>query len=150
LLQHPAVPAEADPEALHHFLGYGYVPAPFSAFKGIRKLPPAHYLVLRDRNITLHRYWSLRYGPKHTGTEAAIAEETLALLQEAVRLRMISDVPLGALLSGGIDSATVVALMRRLDGNPHVLDRIRSADLRRARMLGRSRTGSTRFTRRRS
>ena len=118
LLQHPAVPAEADPEALHHFLGYGYVPAPFSAFKGIRKLPPAHYLVLRDRHVTLQRYWSLRYGPKHTGTEAAVAEELLALLEEAVRLRMISDVPLGALLSGGIDSATVVALMRRLTTGP--------------------------------
>jgi asparagine synthase (glutamine-hydrolysing) len=118
ILQHAGVAAEPDPEAIHHFLTYGYIPAPASGFKGIRKLPPAHYLLIRDGRVSIERYWSLRYTPKRRGTEAALAEEAIALLQDAVRLRLISDVPLGALLSGGIDSGTVVALMRRLTGGP--------------------------------
>ncbi len=118
LLQHPRVRAEADPEALHHFLAWGYVPAPRSAFRGIRKLPPAHFLVVRAGQASLARYWSLRYTPKRTEDEATLAEELEARLAEAVRLRLISDVPLGALLSGGVDSSTVVALARRFTSGP--------------------------------
>jgi asparagine synthase (glutamine-hydrolysing) len=118
ILQDPRVRAEPDAEAIHHFLTYGYVPSPWSAFRGIRKLPPAHYLVVREGRVTTHRYWSLSYTPKRTGSEAALGEELIALLEEAVRLRLISDVPLGALLSGGIDSSTVVALMRRFTSGP--------------------------------
>jgi asparagine synthase (glutamine-hydrolysing) len=119
ILQDRAVPAVPDPEAIHHYLTYGYVPSPFAAFRGFRKLPPAHYLVLENGTVTLHRYWSLHYeAPKRHETEEALGEELMALLQEAVSLRMISDVPLGALLSGGIDSSTVVALMRRLTSGP--------------------------------
>jgi asparagine synthase (glutamine-hydrolysing) len=114
LLQHPAVRAEPHAGAIHHFLTYGYVPAPLSAFKRMQKLPAAHYLVLRDGQLSMHRYWCLHYAAKRHASDDALAEEAIARLQEAVRLRMISDVPLGALLSGGIDSATVVALMRRL------------------------------------
>jgi asparagine synthase (glutamine-hydrolysing) len=118
ILQDPGVRTGPDPEAIHHFLTYGYVPSPWSAFRGIRKLPPAHYLLVRDGRLSVHRYWSLSYAPKRTESEAALAEELLALLEEAVRLRLISDVPLGALLSGGIDSSAVVALMRRLVSGP--------------------------------
>ncbi len=118
ILQDPRVRAEPDPEAIHHFLTYGYVPSPWSAFRGIRKLPPAHYLLVREGRVSVHRYWSLRYTPKRTGTETALGEELLSLLEEAVRLRLMSDVPLGALLSGGIDSSAVVALMRRFTSGP--------------------------------
>ncbi len=111
ILQDPAVPIEPDPQAIHHYLTYGYVPGSLSAFRGIQKLPPAHYLVVKNGTVSTERYWKLRYGPKRELTEGEACEELLARLREAVRLRLISDVPLGALLSGGIDSSTVVALM---------------------------------------
>jgi asparagine synthase (glutamine-hydrolysing) len=118
ILQDPHVRAEADPEAIHHYLTYGYVPGAHSAFRGMRKLPPAHYLLVQQEAGHVHRYWSLRYQPKRHGSEAELGEELLALLEESVRLRLISDVPLGAFLSGGIDSSVVVALMRRLVSGP--------------------------------
>jgi asparagine synthase (glutamine-hydrolysing) len=118
ILQEGRVPAEPNFEAIHHFLTFGYVPSPLSAFRGIRKLPPAHYLLVQDGRLTMHRYWSLRYTPKRVESEPALAEELLALLEEAVRLRLIADVPLGVLLSGGIDSSAVVALMRRITSGP--------------------------------
>src|SRR5262245_43961649 len=118
IFEDPEVPREADVEAIHHYLTYGYVPSPWSAFRGVRKLPPAHYLVARDGRLTVTRYWSLRYRPKRTEPEAALGEELVARLEEAVRLRLIADVPVGALLSGGIDSSVVVALMRRVASGP--------------------------------
>jgi asparagine synthase (glutamine-hydrolysing) len=118
ILQDPEVAAEPDHVALHHYLTYGYVPGPWSAFRGVRKLPPAHYLVLRDGQASLHRYWALRYTPKRSEDEPALIEELLARLGEAVRLRLISDVPVGALLSGGLDSSAVVALIRRVTSGP--------------------------------
>jgi asparagine synthase (glutamine-hydrolysing) len=118
ILQDPDVPSEPDPLALHHYLTFGNVPAPHAAFKGFRKLPPAHYLLLHDGAATLHRYWSLHYVPKRQEREAVLAEELSSLLEEAVRLRLISDRPVGALLSGGIDSSVVVAYMRRLTSGP--------------------------------
>ena len=99
ILQDPAIRAEAEPEAIHHYLTYGFVPGPWSAFRGIKKLPPAHYLLVRDGAVSVHRYWALRYVPKRTGSAGALGEEFLTLLEEAVRLRLTSDVPLGALLS---------------------------------------------------
>jgi asparagine synthase (glutamine-hydrolysing) len=118
ILQDPEVPVAPDHVALHHYLTYGYVPGPWSAFRGVRKLPPAHYLVLRDGQMSLHRYWELRHTPKRNDGEAALTEELLARLDEAVRLRLISDVPVGALLSGGLDSSAVVALIRRATSGP--------------------------------
>lgn len=103
-----------DPEAINHYLTYGYVPAPWSAFRGIRKLPPAHYLEVRHGHVSTTRYWTLHYAPKNNASEAALLDELSALLIESTRLRMISDVPLGVLLSGGLDSSAVVATMRRL------------------------------------
>ena len=118
ILQHPRVRAEADPEALHHFLAWGYVPHPWSAFRGLRKLAPGHFLTWRAGKVIEQRYWSLRYAPKRTEPETALAEELDARLGEAVKLRLISDVPLGALLSGGVDSSAVVALARRFTTGP--------------------------------
>jgi len=118
ILQDPEVPVEPDLEAIHHYLTYGYIPSPYSAFKGFRKIPPAHYLIIREGRVHLERYWQLRYHPKLQITEGELCEELLARLREAVRLRMISDVPLGAFLSGGIDSSTVVALMTECSSGP--------------------------------
>jgi asparagine synthase (glutamine-hydrolysing) len=113
LLQDVMVQVEPDHEAIHHYLTYGYVPAPWSAFKGIRKLPPAHYMVVHGGQIKSTCYWSLHYEPKRAEPEAALVEELDQLLGRAVERRLVADVPLGALLSGGLDSSAVVALMRR-------------------------------------
>ena len=118
ILQDPEVPVGVDREALHHYLTFGYVPAPWSAFRGFRKLPPAHYLLVRDGRLSLHRYWTLHYTPKRRESADALGEELIHRLREAVRLRLIADVPVGALLSGGMDSSTVVALMRQVATGP--------------------------------
>ncbi len=125
LLQHPGLAREVDVLALDDYLTYGYVPAPKTIFRGVHKLPPAHYLTLRLRSsgsagpeINVARYWQLAYEPKLAMSEADAADRLLEVLKEAVRLRMIADVPLGALLSGGIDSSLVVALMSQLSDRP--------------------------------
>ena len=117
ILEDPEVPRSADLQALHAYLLYGYVPAPKTAFAGIHKLPPGHLLSCKaDGRHELRRYWRLRMGPKRPAKasraqRARAADRLLELLDEATRLRMVSDVPLGALLSGGIDSSAVVASM---------------------------------------
>jgi asparagine synthase (glutamine-hydrolysing) len=122
LLEHPDVSRTPDPAAIDEYLTYGYIPAPRTAYRGVHKLPPAHYLActLRDGadEVRLERYWRLSYGPKSTLTEDEAAQGLLEVLTEAVRLRLIADVPLGALLSGGVDSSLVVALMSRLSSGP--------------------------------
>ncbi len=120
LLEHPDVRRELDPAALDAYLTYGYVPAPHTIFRGVCKLPPAHVLTLSlaDPQPRTERYWRLRYGPKLALDEAEATEGLIEALTEAVRLRLIADVPLGALLSGGIDSGLVVALMSRLSDRP--------------------------------
>ena len=126
ILQDPAVEARPDPRAISQYLTYGYVPSPNSAFQGMRKLPPAHYLLCRlpaaaqagDGKAEVFRYWRLRRDQKLVRPEAEWCEEILTRLEEAVRLRLISDVPLGAFLSGGIDSSAVVAMMSRAGTTP--------------------------------
>lgn len=120
LLQDPAVSSEVDEVALHHYLTYGYVPGSATAFHSIRKLPPASTLLWdasRGR-VSVERYWTLRYTPKLAIGEAEAAEQLLALLREATRIRLMSEVPLGAFLSGGIDSGAVVALMAQATSEP--------------------------------
>lgn len=113
------IPREVEPRAIDQYLGYGYIPAPLTGFKGIYKLPPAHYLVLEDGGEPrVERYWSLSYLPKLEMSEAEAIEALREKLTEAVRLRMVSDVPLGAFLSGGIDSSIVVGLMAGLSDRP--------------------------------
>jgi asparagine synthase (glutamine-hydrolysing) len=118
VLQAGDVPREVDLEALHHYLTYQYVPHPLTMFRGIRKLPPAHYLTWKGGRIETREYWrpAYRVGErKATGDYVARLRE---LLTESVRLRLISDVPLGAFLSGGIDSSIVVGLMAQLSNAP--------------------------------
>src|SRR5262245_1395174 len=114
------IPREVDPAAIDAYLSYGYVPAPHTAFKGVYKLPPAHYLALELKRTgfekRIERYWSLDYEPKLRIGEDEACEVLREKMTEAVRLRMISDVPLGAFLSGGVDSSVVVGLMASLSG----------------------------------
>lgn len=118
ILQDHAIPRELDCEALDLYLALMYVPSPLTIFKAIRKLRPAHYLVWENGQTTIRRYWDIPYGAKRHCTEDEAAEELRALLTDAVRRRLISDVPLGAFLSGGVDSGTVVAIMSRLMNEP--------------------------------
>ncbi len=113
LLQSPDCPRELDADALRAYLAYGYVPSPLSVFAGVRKLPPAHYLRYRDGQVSLHRYWRPSLSPKTTLDEREAGERLEHLLDRAVASRLVSDVPFGAFLSGGLDSSTVVALMAR-------------------------------------
>jgi len=109
LLLHPDVPRELDPMALSDFMTYQYIPAPRTAFAGIGKLPPAHVLVAEGGRIETRRYWSLPSEVDRRPSKT-LHEEVRATLAEAVRIHLRSDVPVGALLSGGIDSGLVVAL----------------------------------------
>ena len=111
ILQDESVAKKPDHVAIHHYLTYQDVPSPWTAFEGIRKVPPAHYMIVKDGMVELKRYWKLSYLPKFRMSEEEIAEEAVRKLREAVKVRLISDVPLGAFLSGGIDSSAVVALM---------------------------------------
>jgi asparagine synthase (glutamine-hydrolysing) len=117
-LADPGFVPEPDFEAISHYLTYQYVPSPYSAFRGVRKLPPAHYLLVQDGHVRVQRYWALAYGPKRRITEEEACEELVSRLTDSVRLRLISDVPLGAFLSGGIDSSAIVALMAQLSRAP--------------------------------
>jgi asparagine synthase (glutamine-hydrolysing) len=117
-LADPAFEARPNLEALSAYLTYQYVPSPLSAFEGVRKLPPAHFLLVRETDVTVQRYWRLSYAAKRELSEKEAKAELLERLREAVRIRLISDVPLGAFLSGGIDSSAIVALMAESSNAP--------------------------------
>jgi asparagine synthase (glutamine-hydrolysing) len=119
LLIDPSVDQQLDYRALHHYLTYQYVPSPRTIFTGIKKLPPAHMLICEGGNLHVKRYWTVSYQPKlHLSSVGEYGEQFLELFQEAVKIRLRSDVPLGAFLSGGIDSSLVVAMMSRLMNQP--------------------------------
>jgi asparagine synthase (glutamine-hydrolysing) len=119
LLQDGEVPRDLDEQALDCYLAYGYVPAPLSAFRAVRKLPPATSLVYEGGRVTLERYWQLDYGRKHAVADAReLHAPLLDTLRGAVRRRLVADVPLGAFLSGGIDSSAVVAAMAQETAEP--------------------------------
>ncbi|MBV9216800.1 MAG: asparagine synthase (glutamine-hydrolyzing) [Acidobacteria bacterium] len=110
MLAHPVVHAELDLSALRYYLSYDYVPAPRSIFKGIAKLPAGHMLVVENGQVRTRRYWNLTWAKNgRLGSIDKAAAELRDLLSDAVRMRLVSDVPLGILLSGGIDSSTVAA-----------------------------------------
>jgi asparagine synthase (glutamine-hydrolysing) len=118
LLQHPAVCRKPDLDAISQYLILGYVPSPTTAFQGIERLPAAHSLRWRNGSVAIERYWSLDYEPKMRQPEAELREELLRLLREAVSIRLESEVPLGAFLSGGVDSSVVVAFAADLSPRP--------------------------------
>ena len=118
ILQDPEVDGRPDPRSVSQYLTFGYVPSPASAFQGFRRVPPGHFLTCREGRVEVARYWRLRRDRKAQRTEDDWCHELVARLEEAVRLRLISDVPLGAFLSGGIDSSAVVAMMSRVSSGP--------------------------------
>ena len=113
LLQHPDLPRTLDPQAIEDYFAFGYVPDPRTIYQGVHKLAPGHLLTLgRDGKAPQPRqYWDLAFTPDHGISEAAAMAELEARLREAVEIRMIAEVPLGAFLSGGVDSSSVVAFM---------------------------------------
>ncbi len=130
ILAHPDVTPELDLNALRHYVSFDYVPAPMSIYKGISKLPAAHMMIVENGEVRTRRYWDIswradtdsaqNYPPYKGGVDATLggrsgslsekADELRELLSDAVRMRLVADVPLGILLSGGIDSSTVAAL----------------------------------------
>jgi asparagine synthase (glutamine-hydrolysing) len=118
ILAEGSVPIEPDPIAIDQYLVLGYVPAPRTAFKGICKLPPGHWLEVREGRVLADRYWKLHYSPKRVISLQEATAEFRWRFAEAVRLRLVSDVPIGAFLSGGIDSSAVVAAMAKAINRP--------------------------------
>ncbi len=118
LLQDHEIPREVDHEAVNTYLGLGYVPAPLTSVRAVRKLPPAHTLVLRDGRVQIKRYWTLDYSHKLDLPLQEWRERIREQLLAATRRRLIADVPLGAFLSGGIDSSAVVAAMAEVSSGP--------------------------------
>ncbi len=111
--------ASVDPEGLLQYFYFGYIPDPYTAFKPIHKLPPGHLLEYANGKISVRQYWDVpEYGTHPAMSEEECLEELEKRLEEAVRIRLISDVPLGALLSGGVDSSIIVALMARVSSGP--------------------------------
>jgi asparagine synthase (glutamine-hydrolysing) len=121
LLQLPNIERKVNDIAIHHYLTYQYVPSPDTIFEGINKLPPAHFLLYdRNGNLKIERYWKLNYSLR-TQTDIdpqGISERIRTGLEESVKLRLISDVPLGAFLSGGVDSSLIVGIMAKLSMSP--------------------------------
>ena len=114
LLAHPAVRPSLNLNALRQYLSFDYVPAPLSIYEGINKLPAAHKLTLENGRVNVERYWRLSYKTTEpVPSENEAAEHLRELMADAVRMRLVSDVPLGVLLSGGVDSSTVAALAVR-------------------------------------
>ncbi|HKW12973.1 MAG TPA: asparagine synthase (glutamine-hydrolyzing) [Candidatus Krumholzibacteria bacterium] len=111
VVQHPAVKREVDPETLHHYLSLNYVPAPMTMLRGIRQLGPGELLTCDANGVQVRPYWDLRFEAEEGVAEDEWARRVRDKLDEATRIRLVSDVPFGAFLSGGVDSSAVVAFM---------------------------------------
>jgi asparagine synthase (glutamine-hydrolysing) len=121
LLQIPEIAAELDPQALHQYLTFLWVPDPKTMFRRILKLPAGHYATLRVGELKLTQYWDLTFPPAtqtYSRSEAELAEEVRERFRRSVEAQMVSDVPIGAFLSAGLDSSGIVAMMRRATNQP--------------------------------
>jgi asparagine synthase (glutamine-hydrolysing) len=119
LLEHGGIPREVDHGAVDAYLTFGYVPEELCIFKGIKKLEPGHFLIFKNGEVCTERYWNFDYsGETLTESEEEIADDLLDKLRDAVAVRLISEVPLGAFLSGGVDSSAVVGLMSQIMDQP--------------------------------
>jgi asparagine synthase (glutamine-hydrolysing) len=129
ILQHPAVSRELDPEAIAHYFGLRHVPAPFTAYRDVRSLPPGHMLVWSDAGTSVERWYDLPMTPGWTDAdEEALVSRIDTLLRDSVRLRLQSEVGYGAYLSGGVDSSTIVAMMSEMSRAPVKTFTLRFAD----------------------
>src|SRR5205823_4703681 len=119
LRKHPACPTTIDASAIHLYLSLQYIPAPRTIYAGVSKLAAAHSLTWSTQEgVRVQRYWDLRYEPKETIAYEEAKRRLRERLLESVKLRMISDVPLGAFLSGGIDSSIIVSVMAQNSAQP--------------------------------
>ena len=117
LLANPSIPRDIDPIALDYFLTLEYIPNPHTIIKNIHKLPPGHYLLFQGGSLRIEPYWDIE--PRKLPRNELDCEEALMdLIKDSVQMRLVSDVPLGAFLSGGIDSSTVVAFMTKVSNSP--------------------------------
>ena len=116
-IHHPEVPRQIDLTALDLFLTLEYIPAPRTIYEGVSKLLPGHLLIVEKGNLKISKYWDVPYQPI-SQNEGECAEILAGLIKESVRIRLISDVPLGAFLSGGIDSSTIVGYMSQSASEP--------------------------------
>lgn len=121
-------PTDIDPEALDCYLSLGYIPAPRTIYAGVRKLQAAHVLVATERDERQRRYWQLDFSSPRERSPEQVVEEFESLLDEAVRSRLVSEVPLGAFLSGGLDSSLVVSSMARAMDRPVITNSIGFAE----------------------
>lgn len=120
LMAHPGLARDIDPLAVEEYFAFGYVPEPRTIFKRVCKLPPGFTLTLKrgDAPALPKQYWDMPFAPVAVKDEAAAMDELVERLKESIRLRMIADVPLGAFLSGGVDSSAVVAMMATQSSTP--------------------------------
>ena len=118
LLLHPDISREIEPDAIHYYLSFMCVPAPLTAYRAIRKLEPGHTLRWHKGETRIERYWQPDFSKKLKISEEEAGERALEVLREAVRVRLMSEVPLGAFLSGGVDSSAIVALMSETSSEP--------------------------------
>jgi asparagine synthase (glutamine-hydrolysing) len=121
LLEVPGISAELDPQALHQYLTFLWVPDPKTMFRGVFKLPAGHYAILKAGELSITKYWDLTFPPKdhaYPQSEEALADEVRERFRRSVEAQMVSDVPIGAFLSAGLDSSSIVALMTRATSQP--------------------------------
>jgi asparagine synthase (glutamine-hydrolysing) len=121
IISHPRVKRIMEPEALDLYLTLEYIPSPFSIYKNVFKLPPGCFLIFEDGQIEIKRYWNPNLSSQGETVGASLStlkEKLYSLLEESVKLNLISDVPLGAFLSGGMDSSTIVSFMQELGFSP--------------------------------
>ncbi len=118
ILKDPSVTIDQDLSALHHYFSYNYVPSPGTLFKNIYKLSAGHYMECSSKGIFIKKYWDIEYPGTQHGDERLYTEEFYALLEKSVKRRMVSDVPLGVFLSGGLDSSAVLLCAEHLSDKP--------------------------------
>ncbi|MBL8187822.1 MAG: asparagine synthase (glutamine-hydrolyzing), partial [Acidobacteria bacterium] len=120
LLEHPAMPREVDPQAVADYFSYQFIPAPKTIYRHARKLRAGHCLIVTPNGATERQYWDLNFSQPEQRTEAEWSEALVAEFRSSVESRLISEVPLGAFLSSGVDSSAVVAMMSRINARPVV------------------------------
>jgi asparagine synthase (glutamine-hydrolysing) len=121
LLEVPGISAELDPQSLHQYLTFLWVPDPKTMFRGILKLPAGHFAILKAGELAITKYWDLTFPPKthaYPQSEKALAEEIRERFRRSVEAQMVSDVPIGAFLSAGLDSSSIAAMMTRATSQP--------------------------------
>ncbi len=118
IIKHKSISKELNKRALPYFMSYGYVPAPMTMFKGIHKLPPGHYMLVEHGDIKIHKYWDVQFHNDKIYPFEYYRDRVFGLLKQSIKRRLVSDVPLGAFLSGGMDSGSIVTIMSELTNSP--------------------------------